>query len=927
MLSVAKVSSGSADYYAKDNYYAKTPEGTSGSIERSTWFGRGAREVALIGAVERGAFASVMSGQVPNGPLLGRMVEGERKHTPGHDLTFSAPKSVSVLIEVLGNKAAAAAHDKAVLTALTFVENKVLRARVYDPATRAQKPIGDQNMVAALFRHDVSRALDPQTHTHAVIANMAKGADDKWRSVHSPSLFQNKMLVGAIYRSELATQLKSLGFGLTRTHADGRFEIAGVPQSLMKAYSTRAADIEAALQGREDVGPEAAARAALITRDTKVHAERSELGALWQTRAKAAGIDLDAVAKEVATPRTPTKAIGPQEIIASTLEHLSERASAFSKTDLQRAAIGLATGVQSPAKILSEIDSAAADGRVIEGVGTVKGKLTTTAADARERQTVAAMKAGRSAVDPITTTAQIDKAMEPSTLSEEQRGAVKHLMNGANRTIGVQGHAGTGKTTMLTEAVKIARMAGLNPIGLAPSSAAAQVLSEAGLETLTLQKFLTVHKDGATDFTDNVIILDEASMASTKQMNALLTVANAGNARRLALIGDTKQLGAVEAGAPFQALQNAGMDTALMTDIRRQRDPEQLDAVKAIAAGRLHDAFKRIDGNILETERANLPRAAADQWIGLSQAARERTAIIAPTHALRGAVTQHLRAALKKEGVIGAHDTMLQTDRALHLTQAEKRRPESYQPGQAVLFRTGDPNLGLERGERLTVSEAAPKDGMVRLEGQTGDMDWRPEQTPANGIEVFEPRGLDVADGDVVRWTRNDESQRFLNSDIARIDQIDDERVQFTTEQGERVTLALDDPQLRYLDHAWTSTLHTMQGRTVDRVIALSEASHPHLTTQKAFYVAISRARENVTLITDDKTLLRDTLEQQTGEKLAALDLTPERAEPDMEQSNDRADSLEDGPDLGPNDREYDDRELELELEIEGPNLDLEISL
>ena len=884
MLSVAKVSSGSADYYAKDNYYAKTPEGTSGSIERSSWVGRGAREVALIGAVERGAFASVMSGKVPNGPLLGRMVEGERKHTPGHDLTFSAPKSVSVLIEVLGNKAAAAAHDKAVLTALTFVENKVLRARVYDPATRAQKPIGDQNMVAALFRHDVSRALAPQTHTHAVIANMAKGADDKWRSVHSPSLFQNKMLVGAIYRSELATQLKSLGFGLTRTHADGRFEIAGVPQSLMKAYSTRAADIEAALQGREDVGPEAAARAALITRDTKVHAERSELGALWQTRAKAAGIDLDAVAKEVATPRTPTKAIGPQEIIASTLEHLSERASAFSKTDLQRAAIGLATGVQSPAKILSEIDSAAADGRVIEGVGPVKGMLTTPAAVARERQTVAAMKAGRSAVDPITTTAQIDKAMEPSTLSEEQRGAVKHLMNGANRTIGVQGHAGTGKTTMLTEAVKIARMAGLNPIGLAPSSAAAQVLSEAGLETLTLQKFLTVHKDGATDFTDNVIILDEASMASTKQMNALLTVANAGNARRLALIGDTKQLGAVEAGAPFQALQNAGMDTALMT-------------------------------------------AAADQCIGLSQAARERTAIIAPTHALRGAVTQHLRAALKKEGVIGAHDTMLQTDRALHLTQAEKRRPESYQPGQAVLFRTGDPNLGLERGERLTVSEAAPKDGMVRLEGQTGDMDWRPEQTPANGIEVCEPRGLDVADGDVVRWTRNDESQRVLSSDVARIDQIDDERVQFTTEQGERVTLALDDPQLRYLDHAWTSTLHTMQGRTVDRVIALSEASHPHLTTQKAFYVAISRARENVTLITDDKTLLRDTLEQQTGEKLAALDLTPERAEPDMEQSNDRADSLEDGPDLGPNDREYDDRELELELEIEGPNLDLEISL
>ena len=415
-------------------------------------------------------------------------------------------------------------------------------------------------------------------------------------------------------------------------------------------------------------------------------------------------------------------------------------------------------------------------------------------------------------------------------------------------------------------------------------------------------------------------------MASTKQMNALLAIANAGNARRLALIGDTKQLGAVEAGAPFQALQNAGMETALMTDIRRQRDPEQLDAVKAIAAGRLHDAFKRIDGNILETERAKLPRAAADQWIGLSKAARERTAIIAPTHALRGAVTQHLRAALREEGVIGAHDTILQTDRALHFTQAEKRRPESYQPGQAVLFRNGVSSLGLQRGERLIVSEVAPKEGLVRLKGQTGDVDWRPDQTPATGVKVFESRGLDVANGDVVRWTRNDESQRFLNSDIARIDQIDDERLQFTTEQGERVALAMDDPQLRHLDHAWTSTLHAMQGRTVDRVIAISEASHPHLTTQKAFYVAISRARENVTLITDDKEVLKDTLEQQTGEKIAALDLEPERAKPCKEQSNDREASLEDGPDRGPEDRENYDRELDLELEIEGPNLDVEIS-
>ncbi len=872
MLSIGGVSSGSASYYAKDNYYAE--QRGDHVIPASEWAGRGAAGLGLSGPVSAEQFASVMSGQVPGGPLLGRMVAGERQHKPGYDPTFSAPKSVSILVEALGDKAAGKAHDAAVRSALGYLERHALKTRVFDPATKAQVETGRQKMVAALFRHDVSRALDPQTHTHAVVANMAQGEDGKWRSVHSPALFDHKMLGGAIYRAELAANLQKLGYAIERTHGDGRFEVAGVPRPLIEAFSTRAADIQAALEGQADTSPEAAARAALITRSAKQDIDCGDLHALWTDKARDTGHPLEQVSEAIVGQSTPQAKLKPDAIIDRALDHLTERSATFTPMALLRAAIGSATGQHRPATMLKAVARAEAAGRLIAREAGGEARMTTPAMVRAERDTIAAMENGRAATDPIAMPRALGDRLARMGLSDEQAAAATHILSSTDRTIGVQGDAGTGKTFMLRGVAAVAEGKGYHVVGLAPSSKATQTLSEATPDVMTLQRFLLVNKaDNPPDFSRTFIIVDEASMVSTRQMKDLIDLANSAGVARLVLVGDVKQFDAVEAGTPFEQLQKAGMGTATMSQNRRQRDGDQLDAVNAIAAREVGKAFDKVRSSIIEAPAQDRAGVAADAWLGLSAFDRSRTAIIAQTHAMRRDITAHLRAELKDEGVIGGRSTTIDTLVSQRLTQAQMRDAGSFHAGQTVVFNAGHGDLGVPRGGALTVSETDTESGVVSLFDGNKTKDWSPSEGTGRDVEVFNTRPLEFAEGDQVRWTRNDPEQRFLNSETASIEAIGRTAISFRNAAGERFKVSRDDPALRHLDHGWTHTLHAMQGQTTNHVIAVMDASNPVMTTEKAFYVALSRARDGVTIVTEDAGALKDTLEAQSGVQLSALDV------------------------------------------------------
>ena len=927
-----------ASYYERDGYYAKDdPEHSAASA----WAGKGAEELGLKGPVDPDTFRAVLEGRVPDGSdtRLGRRgKDGGIEHRPGRDLTLSAPKSVSLAALVGGDARVLDAHDRAVARTLAWFEKNVAETRMKDPETGRMMRTGGQKAVIATFRHDTSRNLDPALHTHAVIANMVKAEDGKWRSMANERLYQSKMLLGALYRGELAQGLARIGYGIEKTHADGRFEIAGVTREVVEAFSTRRAEIEAAVAerggGETADNQRLAQRAALMTRAAKRDLDRDELRESWQRQAAGLGFDAPGLAAEAVArsagrdaatdsgrrheagretgsvlPDVPGRgaaageAAGPEppSEVAQALDwavaHLSERAAVFARTDLLAAALAFDPGKVGIESAERELGRREAAGMLHAArLPGAEGLLTTDRAIADERETIALMRAGeRRSAAPMRARA-VDKALRGGPLTAGQKEAVKLVLASNDRTVGVQGYAGSGKTTMLNRARTLLEKKGYTVRGLAPSASAARTLEgEAGIGSETLQRFLARYggvaegrmtrkgeKDMRAAFAKTVLVVDEGSLASTVQARNLLRIADALRIPRVVLVGDAKQLDAVDAGKPFAQLQKAGMKTAVMDEIMRQRDPALKEAVEASLAGDVARAFGKLGENVAEVKPDNLAGAAAARWLALSPEERANAGLMAPSHGLREGINAIVRERLVRDGAV--HGPAMTTERLVSrgYTGAEKTLAANYMPGDTVAFHRPYKRLGVEKGDELRVAGVDHRTRTVKLEGSDGrSVAWEPNRIAARagGVEVYRSEEMELRAGDRIRWTRNDAGLGLVNSGTAEVAAVRDGRVTFRLEDGRALDLAPGDPQLRHLDRAWASTVHAFQGRTVDTVIAAMEANHPHLTTQKSFYVEISRARDRAELVTDDRAALKEQLEAATGERIAALEaVEPERA-------------------------------------------------
>ena len=959
MLSIGALSSAAqgASYYERDGYYEKDdPE----HRDASGWAGKGAEELGLTGPVDPATFRAVLEGKVPDGSgtELGRRgKDGEILHRPGRDLTFSAPKSVSIAALIGGDRRIVEAHDRAVAATLAWVEKNAAETRMKDPDTGRMARVGNQKIVAATFRHDTSRNLDPQLHTHAVLANMVRGEDGKWRSMANESLYANQKLIGMLYRNELAAGLGKLGYDIEKTHADGRFEIAGVSREAVEAFSSRRAEIEAAMEerglGASADNPRLAERAALMTRAKKRDIDRDELHGVWQKQAAELGLDAKALVAEAeensaapvrdagmepaagsgpdrdaAAPVLPdigggervgiqagaagSEARAPEQdrqraserefppepepaspangAVAWAMAHLSERAAVFSRADLLAAVLAHAPGTVTMADAEREVAALEKAGALhaVDMPGA-EDSLATAKTVAEERETVARMRAGQGRGAAPMRGWQVQGHLNKGPLTAGQKEAVKLILSGTDRTVGVQGYAGTGKTTMLDRARTLAEKKGYRMMGLAPSASAVQTLaSEAGIESETLQRFLARNagvaegrlttkgaKEMRAAFAKTILVVDEGSLASTMQTRDLLRIANELRIPRVVLVGDAKQLDAVDAGKPFAQLQVAGMRTAVMDEIMRQRDPALKEAVEASLAGEIGKAFDKLGANVAEVKSDNIAGAVAARWLRLSEEARGNTGVMAPSHELRQAINGHIRDRLAREGRIHGHTFASQRLVSKGYTNAEKALAGNYAAGDVVAFHRPYKRIGVEKGDERRVMGVDHKARAVLLDdGKGGRVAWKPEEIGGRrgGSEVYRAEEIQLRAGDRIRWTRNDAGLGLVNSRTAEVLRVASDRVTFRLEDGKTLELGKGDPQVRHLDHAWASTVHAFQGRTVDNVIAAMEARHPHLTTQKSFYVEISRARDRAELVTDDAAELRAQLQKATGERIAALE-------------------------------------------------------
>lgn len=307
MLSISSIK-GDAGYYShEDNYYA------SGSLD-SRWMGEGAERLGLKGEVASADMDAVRQGRLPDGSDLSRMVDGVNKHRSGYDLTFSAPKSVSVMALVGEDRRFIEAHNRAVAVVMQEVE-QLVSARITQEGKTETVLTG--SMVAALYNHDTSRDLDPQVHTHALVFN-ATFAGEKWRSLasdtrmktgFSENLYATKIALGNLYRSALREDIESMGFETVAAGKHGLWELKDVP---VDVFSSRSQAI------REAAGPDASAKsrdvAALDTRQAKAWADPDLLKADWRRRLTDEKFDIGHyISQAQARAEAPGPAVGGHE--------------------------------------------------------------------------------------------------------------------------------------------------------------------------------------------------------------------------------------------------------------------------------------------------------------------------------------------------------------------------------------------------------------------------------------------------------------------------------------------------------------------------------------------------------------------------------------------------------------------------------------
>lgn len=877
-----------SSYYEADDYYV------GDDLSPSEWQGAGADALGLSGEVERDQFRDILDGKLPDGQQLGTTRDGKLEHRPGWDVTMSAPKSVSIMAEVAGDRRLVGAHDRAVKSALAFAERHSAATRVRDGGKVDRQQTG--NFVVASFRHDTSRAQDPQLHTHNVIMNATRDAEGNWRSLEPRALYQLQKAIGAVYRQELAVGVRELGYEI-EAGKDSLFEIMGVPADAIKAFSERAAQVEARLAERGQTRATASAAekqvAALDTRAVKEEVNRAELVKDWRATADGAGFDqatrlaLVAQAEKLAaqTDHAPLLAaqgdIAAHQAVAFAAEKLGERQSVFTAADLEKEAGRFGLGKVTQSHISAAIDRATTDGALaprtfIDKRGAEFGGFTTASNIDNERRLLRVETNGRGKVAAILNPVEAAKAVARAALTSEhpwtadQRAAAKSLLTSQNRVRAVQGYAGTAKTTtVLATLAHEAASRGHKVTALAPTASAARTLGEAlGTRGDTVAKHLIQH---ASTGGRGVWIVDEASMLSARDTATLLEAAEKAKARVI-LVGDVKQLGSVGAGAAFAQLQDAGMETAKLAEIVRQSNKLTKEAVEASIQGdarRALDALDRGGGKIIaNADPAERTKAIARDYAALSPKEQRSTIVIDPSRAGRDALNAEIRTHLIASGQLAGEAVTMWTLESKSLTKAEARDARSYEVGDVVRFARDYADKGIAKREALSVKGVDPAKNAVSLEKADGStVDWRPRQWGAGKSEAFTPGSIDVMKGDRIEFTRNDRTQSRENGGRAQIVSVnaEDQTARIRLDNGKFQTLSLAQSTDQHLRHGYVQTAHAAQGRTAERVMIHADSRATNLVDQKMMYVGISRAKISAAIYTDNRAKLVSAISERAG--------------------------------------------------------------
>jgi conjugative relaxase-like TrwC/TraI family protein len=888
----------------------------SGKGAPSAWGGALAAEMGLSGPVSAKTFKALLEGCAPDGEQFAEQSPARRM---GKDLTFNAPKSLSLAALVGGDKMVLEAHDRANQRAMQFIQERLVTAR-YGKGGHEVERTGEA--VWASYRHEDTRTAggqaDPHLHTHNILLNVTRGRDGALRALDLDFGVDGVKLAGAVYQAALAKELLAAGYHLRQT--ENGFELASVTDAQIEDFSGRSAQIEAELakQGLDRKSATATQKVAanMATREGKTSLSEDELRWEWRGRGREVDLSLDDLRGAAPWEAEPIDPVTAADALKYGTDHLSERDSVIHTQSVQMHALraGMVHGVTIDT-LNKEIEQARSEGALIDAG---PGKLVTHETLAREASNLATVAAGRNAMPPLTDeagaearitaseeAARVKFKLEEFSFTESQRRAVVSALTTTDQSIVIRGAAGAGKSTSLAAIADEARAQGYRVIGTGPSESAVKGTLDAAPDDSRVLASFNMRDD--KDETPRLILMDEAGMVPSRDMEAFLRKVRPQD--KIVFTGDDLQLSAVEAGSPMaQFMKERVVEVVEIDEIIRQKDKALLALAQAFADGRNDEAVKLAepymtavtvtpaDYEVAKVEPEpkavsspgddkgklapqavrvqEIARETAEAYLALSPSERDKTLVLAATNEMRRALNEKIKTGLldkMPEGAAPAAVTVTALDKTA-LTRAQLREAIHYRIGMALRVPEGR-----GRNKRVvdwTITATDPTRNIVTVTNRDGEEKvFKPNDLNPKEVGLYTKRDLVLDAGDRIVFTENRRADGYQNNETGTVIAVSADKVAIRKDDGKTVDLAATD--MHAVDHGWAVTVHRSQGRTIDRAFVAGMASK--MATAALAYVSCTRERYALRIFTDHVKSLQKTW-ARVAERETAKDATEKAA-------------------------------------------------
>jgi len=892
---------------ARSDYYTQ---------EVGVWGGKAAEMLGLKGVVTREQFVALAYNKHPvTGQRLTPRTNGERtvkervwdsetkkfvekeltvpNRIAGYDVYGDAPKSLSVYYELTKDPVVLELFKEAFNETLAMMEQEVAtRIRGRDDAgvvhTDDSRLTG--NAVWGLFIHHGSRPVngrvDPHLHGHAYWSNLTwfdawNGGKGRWQAFYMREVKADAPWFQAVLHAKLADKLEAHEFKLRRT--DHSFELACVNDETIQKFSKRTRQIEE--EARINDTKICARARALMKRSGMDFADayaqvKSQIGAECRQKKSEAKFSPEEQLEDWKSQMTP------EELACFSLEAVRAGASAninsvdaakaiameelFEKVSVKRqshaAAMLLRRGITQVTVDQAEKWSQS------DAFIRVSDKLVTTAEVlAKEKEMASLAVETRGQREPLGRGRQWEILHVEQSV--EQKAAINHILESRDGVTGIIGRAGTGKTTMLREAVKaVETFSGKQVYVFAPTSSAVETLRREGFSTADTVQNLEHSELVRSAVAGCVLAIDEAGLLSVKQACWIIKFAKENNSP-LILIGDPMQHHSVERGDALRVLiQQDAIRTVTLTKVLRQVDPEYRAGIYDLSEGQALRGFDKLNelGAIIELtdEKERLSQIADKHLAALKEG--KTSLIIAPIHAEGRAVANVVRQRMREEGLIHGEDYQVGVLADIGLGKAQKKDPIQYASGRIVEV-TGKIG-GFKIGEQWEVKRSA-QDGILVVRNGTERI--LPLEK-SDKFELYERRAIEVAAGDQLRASCNSavNGQRIINNELVTVKAVNNESLVVRRERGsEEVSIPLT--KFLHFDQGITVTSIASQSKTVDQMIGSAPVRTFSQVNQKQFYVDMSRAREAGCMFTDCAEALREEI-ARPGDRLSAIEIAVE---------------------------------------------------